>query len=338
MGSLRVDIFMPIFIGDLLADTQHLTDEQFGKYHKILYHQWRQGHLSEEDLWGVCGFSGPLFESASSSAQEELKQAFSRVLAPIMQMLSKDDEGRWFSRRCDVEKFKWTEKKRVFIERARKGGLAKAKRRREALANSGSENPASSSSSRVLEGVLESCTSPSPSPVEEQKQKQKPSAGSPSSPSSGGDAHARPKLEKRPAGAPSKPGEGEGRPEPMRGQEEGLQGLQQAIPKGVSPSKNGHSSDSRHALFKQEVFAYWSGQNPDAGELTWSASDGKALQDLLQAAPKMSIGEFRSLLQARAHSDVNPADLPRTWLRDVKKFAAGPLDRFGKPLRAGRRL
>jgi uncharacterized protein YdaU (DUF1376 family) len=155
--SRKSDIWMPIYIGDLLADTQHLTNEQFGIYHKVFYHQWRHGHFSEEDLFVIAGV-------ASSTFQAELKQTLSRVVAPIKNLLSEDAGGLLFSARCDREKEKWTHKKRVFIERARKGGIAKARRIQEKKA-------ASSSASRVLETVLESCTSPLP---KEQEQKQTP--------------------------------------------------------------------------------------------------------------------------------------------------------------------
>jgi uncharacterized protein YdaU (DUF1376 family) len=158
--SSRSDIWMPIYIGDLLGDTQHLTNEQFGIYHRVFYHQWRHGHFSEDDLFVIARVSSPSFESASSTFQAEFKQALSKVLAPIKKLLSEDGAGLLFSARCDREKEKWTHKKRVFIERARKGGLEKARRIRDAKA-------ASSSSSSVLETVLESCTSPSP--IEEQK-------------------------------------------------------------------------------------------------------------------------------------------------------------------------
>jgi uncharacterized protein YdaU (DUF1376 family) len=129
---------MPIFIGDYLADTGHLTTEAHGAYFLLLLHQWRVGHFKDEAIPAIT-------RSASSTSQ-----------AAVKQMLSKDEAGLWYSPRLDREKTRWAEKKATYAERASKGGKAKA------------QKAASSSASSTPQAVLESCTSPSPSPNKKQ--------------------------------------------------------------------------------------------------------------------------------------------------------------------------
>jgi uncharacterized protein YdaU (DUF1376 family) len=104
--SSKTDIWMPIYIGDYLADTGHLSTEGHGAYMLVLFHQWRQGHFLESELPAIT------------------KYASSATLAAIKQLLSKDEDGLWYSRRCDLEK----QKRGALKERARKGGKGKAKK------------------------------------------------------------------------------------------------------------------------------------------------------------------------------------------------------------------
>lgn len=48
---------MPLFAGDMLADTEHLTNEEFGVYHRLLYAMWRRnGWVPDDDydLARIC--------------------------------------------------------------------------------------------------------------------------------------------------------------------------------------------------------------------------------------------------------------------------------------------
>jgi hypothetical protein len=49
LSVVKTDIWMPVFIGDYLADTMHLSTEQHGAYLLLLFHLWRRGSLRDED-------------------------------------------------------------------------------------------------------------------------------------------------------------------------------------------------------------------------------------------------------------------------------------------------
>lgn len=53
----KSDIWMPIYIGDYLSDTMHLSTEQHGAYFLILLYGWRNGGLipsDDESLAQIC--------------------------------------------------------------------------------------------------------------------------------------------------------------------------------------------------------------------------------------------------------------------------------------------
>lgn len=46
---MKVNTWMPLFVGDLIVDTLHLTAEQFGAYMLLICHYWRQGEALRDD-------------------------------------------------------------------------------------------------------------------------------------------------------------------------------------------------------------------------------------------------------------------------------------------------
>lgn len=138
MGS-KADIWMPLYIGDYLADTVMLDAEQSGCYLHWLMCYWRTGPL-EDDLEALI-IIGKLknLQTASSTAQALLKKFFKR-----------EEDGKWHQKRIDTELVQWRDKKQKAKEKASKGGKALKELR---------------SASSTSQAVLNECSSPSPSPL-----------------------------------------------------------------------------------------------------------------------------------------------------------------------------
>jgi uncharacterized protein YdaU (DUF1376 family) len=69
------DFWMPVYIGDYLADTMHLTTEQHGAYLLLIFHLWRRGTLPDDDavLGKITGLSASSWASARAVLAEFFK-------------------------------------------------------------------------------------------------------------------------------------------------------------------------------------------------------------------------------------------------------------------------
>lgn len=149
----RTDIWMPLYIGDYLADTARLTTEQHGAYLLLLMDYWRSGRLPDDDA--VLSQITKMTPDAWSNAKAMLAQYFSI------------ENGYWIHKRVEQE-----------IELAKKNKDKNHKRAVQAAqarwgdkdAKSNSEsNPSSNATSNAIsnaKAVLEECPSPSPSPID----------------------------------------------------------------------------------------------------------------------------------------------------------------------------
>lgn len=85
-----VKIWMPLYIGDYLSDTMHLTTEQHGAYLLLLMAYWKNcGPLPVERLQPIVKLNG----SEWKNAQALLKEYFDTESKP----------GKWVHHRADRE-------------------------------------------------------------------------------------------------------------------------------------------------------------------------------------------------------------------------------------------
>jgi len=88
--------------------------------------------------------------------------------------------------------------------------------------------------------------------------------------------------------------------------------------------------DARHRDFKAAIWQYWQSRN--AVDCPWGPPEGLQLDLWLKQSPHVTLPEFKTMLRNRYRSDVNHADRPSMWIKNITSFANSPLDRFGFPV------
>jgi uncharacterized protein YdaU (DUF1376 family) len=141
----KTDIWMPLYIGDYLADTMHLQMDTHGGYLLLIMAYWKQqGPLAENKLAGICRCS----KDAWSIARPILAEFFDTTSEP----------GWWRHKRIDRELALAGAIKEKHVARAK---VAAAKRW---SANStDATSNATSNACSTPQAMLEQCPSPSPS-------------------------------------------------------------------------------------------------------------------------------------------------------------------------------
>jgi uncharacterized protein YdaU (DUF1376 family) len=138
---MKADIWMPLYIGDYLADTARLTTEQHGAYLLLIMDYWRSGKLPDDDrvLAQICKMS---------------LDAWSNARASIQHYFSIED-GFWVHSRIEAEKVSAETNKGKKTEQARNAAKARWSK---------DQNNAQSNAVSNAGAMLEQCPSPSPSP------------------------------------------------------------------------------------------------------------------------------------------------------------------------------
>lgn len=112
MAGARPDTWMPVFIGDYLSDTMHLTRDQHGGYILLIFAYWRRG--------------GPLPDDDNYlAAIVKATPAEWRRLRPVLAAFFHIGEGRWHHKRINTELTGATSRTE---ERSRAGSNGAAKR------------------------------------------------------------------------------------------------------------------------------------------------------------------------------------------------------------------
>jgi uncharacterized protein YdaU (DUF1376 family) len=135
----KPDVWIPIYIGDYLADTGRLTTEQHGAYLLLIFDYWRSGPPPDDDA--------QLAKITGLTLRDWRKNR--PVLARFFQIM----EGVWRHKRVEAELEGWAKRKRSAVERAEKAAAARWK---DAPSNARSNAPS------TPQAMLEQCPSSSP--------------------------------------------------------------------------------------------------------------------------------------------------------------------------------
>ena len=134
---MKVDIWMPLYVADYLADTSRLTTEQHGAYLLLLMDYWRNGPPPDDDF--ILQQITKLRPDAWSNAKAVLKHFF------------QVENGEWKHSRVEKEISDAKDKKERQTARA-KAGAEKRWSKKDATS--------------IAQALPKQCPSPSPSPKE----------------------------------------------------------------------------------------------------------------------------------------------------------------------------
>jgi uncharacterized protein YdaU (DUF1376 family) len=142
MAKNKTDIWLPIYVGDYLADTMHLTTEQHGAYFLLIMAYWKnRGALPENRIQGIVNING----NSWSIAEALLKEYFDTTTYP----------GKWYHKRIEEELEKALIRKQAAENRGKKGSDVRWKDK---------TTDSSTNGSTIVEGIVGDSSSPSPSP------------------------------------------------------------------------------------------------------------------------------------------------------------------------------
>jgi uncharacterized protein YdaU (DUF1376 family) len=314
LSVVKTDIWMPVFIGDYLADTMHLTTEQHGAYLLLLFHMWRRGSLRDDDAT-LAKISG-------------LGESDWKTQRPVLAEFFKIHDGLWQHGR--VEK-----------ERARVGATKQSmsKKAKSAASSRWSKSDAPSNAQALLEDADSDSDSDSDLqrtlPLKPEEIPQVPPLRSCGAPVGMTSVFA---PENNSSGeellsSQEKTASGE---EHLSSREKTASGLEllSSPKKSSRPWKEAVVSDTRHLRFRSILAQYWRSKNHASPEMPWQGRDGKALADFLAACPRLNETQFRQMVGNRARSAVTHGDRVYLWIGNLTRFQE-EITVYNKPASAG---
>lgn len=133
----KVDLWMPFYVGDYLADTMHLSAAEHGGYLMLILHYWKSGPIADDDTrLAIISRMGDAWGNASSTIRAFFKHR----------------DGMLVHDRIDREKVEASSNKSKKVAKAK--AAADARWNKEAPSNAQS----------MPQAKPEGCPSPSPSP------------------------------------------------------------------------------------------------------------------------------------------------------------------------------
>jgi len=155
MAEDKTDIWLPIYVGDYLADTMHLTTEQHGAYFLLILAYWKnRGKLANSRVQGIVRMDKDSW-TINRGIVEELFD-------------TKSFPGFWYHKRIEKELQKALIRKQAAENRGKKGMESR-------WGNKGDDS--STNSPTIVEGIVEGIvgdnSSPSPSPSYLKKEKKR---------------------------------------------------------------------------------------------------------------------------------------------------------------------
>lgn len=141
----KIDAWMPLWIGDYLADTQHLTRDEHGAYLLLLMAYWRNGGpLSDDDKRLAATVK------ASPKEWRNLRETMAEFFTVF--------GGVWSHKRADKEIAESMSRSEKNASRASRAAQAR-------WGKSGQSAQPSDDAPSIPQALHEQCPSPSPSPI-----------------------------------------------------------------------------------------------------------------------------------------------------------------------------
>lgn len=146
----KADIWMPLFIGDYLADTTRLTTEQHGAYLLLIMDYWRNGAPPDDDL---------ILSNITKMQQRDWKKTKNAVMTFFTL-----ENGAWVHSRIEKELEDAAAGKKKAEEKAKKAAEARWGKASAEHKNENTQSIATSNAPSILQALHEECPSQSPSP------------------------------------------------------------------------------------------------------------------------------------------------------------------------------
>jgi hypothetical protein len=101
------------------------------------------------------------------------------------------------------------------------------------------------------------------------------------------------------------------------------------LPSGEGEESTTKPPKSLHAEIQECIFSCHR-KSYDC-DPSWNGREAKALSDLIAATPSWKLSTYQILIRNRYASDGLNGDRPGTWIPNLSRYAAGPLDVYNRP-------